>query len=112
MVCSEGLLYNPAKKACDFADRVTCAVWKTRLTIDSLKFHWSISLQIPISKQTYTITDCPLNGVAKLPHYEDCSKFYVCIDGRSSEYSCPNGSLYNPKNKRCDRPEKTKCFSA
>ncbi|KAJ6639636.1 putative chitinase 10 [Pseudolycoriella hygida] len=92
MVCSEGLLYNPVKKACDFAERVTCA--------------------LPIVKHSYTIIDCPLTGVTKVPHNDDCSKFYVCINGRSSEYTCAGGSLYNPKNQRCDRPEKTKCFNA
>lgn len=36
MVCSEGLLYNPAKKACDFAERVTCAVCHD--------IHWVLSI--------------------------------------------------------------------
>lgn len=115
MSCSEGLLYNPEKKACDFAERVTCAVWTCAQSdcwfLFFLNFYLLIS-QLPISKQTYTIADCPLTGAAKLPHNEDCSKFYVCVNGRSSEYNCAAGSLYNPKNKRCDRPEKTKCFNA
>lgn len=34
MICSEGLLYNPAKKACDFAERVTCAVWLSEVIGD------------------------------------------------------------------------------
>lgn len=68
-------------------------------------------LQLPISRQTYTVANCPLTGVEKLPHNENCSKFYLCINGISSEYTCAEGSLYNPKNKRCDRPEKTKCFT-
>lgn len=40
------------------------------------------------------------------PHPEDCSKFYICLNGiEPRQGNCDPGLVYNEDLQRCDEPE-------
>ncbi|KAI8494150.1 hypothetical protein Bbelb_279100 [Branchiostoma belcheri] len=43
------------------------------------------------------------------PDLEDCTKFYMCSNGISSSFSCPDGLLFDIKTLRCEWPEEATC---
>ncbi|CAH2084202.1 unnamed protein product [Euphydryas editha] len=45
-----------------------------------------------------------------LPHFKDCSKFYMCTHGREVEFNCPGGLLFDFPQQTCNWPRDTKCF--
>lgn len=40
---------------------------------------------------------------------EDCSKYYLCFQGRLLRFRCPWGFQWNDRSKKCDRPENANC---
>lgn len=40
---------------------------------------------------------CPKRGVVTYEHPKACDKYYLCIDGYSTEQMCPNGLLYGTR---------------
>ena len=36
------------------------------------------------------------------PDMEDCAKFYECVSGKPTPFSCSNGLVYNDQTKACD----------
>ncbi|XP_078670908.1 uncharacterized protein LOC144911026 [Branchiostoma floridae x Branchiostoma belcheri] len=46
------------------------------------------------------------------PDLEDCTKFYMCSNGISSSFSCPDGLLFDIKTLRCEWPEEATCATS
>lgn len=40
---------------------------------------------------------CPKRGIVSYEHPKACDKYYLCIDGYSTEQVCPNGLLYGTR---------------
>lgn len=53
---------------------------------------------------------CPdTEGLTHLPHPRDCSSYYLCLNGNSSQFSCKNGLLWNSLVNSCDHEENVVC---
>ncbi|XP_050672534.1 probable chitinase 10 isoform X2 [Leptidea sinapis] len=56
-----------------------------------------------------SMEDRPCSGVSFLAHSTDCSKYYLCINGRYSQLVCPQPLYWNQNH--CDWPERSPCKS-
>jgi len=54
---------------------------------------------------------CPRNhsNLIFIRDRDDCSKFFMCIDGELSERSCPSNLHFNPATNMCDLSANTEC---
>ncbi|XP_058054145.1 acidic mammalian chitinase [Anopheles bellator] len=53
---------------------------------------------------------CADGQVGFVPHPADCSKYYMCLDAHTSfEFSCPAGTLFDPKLNVCNWADKVNC---
>ena len=44
---------------------------------------------------------CPPGYVGHLPHVDDCSKFYLCLNGTAIEETCQSGYEFDPLLNTC-----------
>jgi hypothetical protein len=47
--------------------------------------------------------DCPPEGIAYLPD-QDCTKYFLCVNGTGISLTCPDGLFFNPTVHECDFP--------
>ena len=53
---------------------------------------------------------CPTTGSSYHPIIGNCTKYYLCNDGKYSEKECTNGLHFNFETVSCDTPKYAKCL--
>lgn len=69
-------------------------------------------LQPPTTAATTSTTaavPAECSGSGLFPSPESCQKYFVCSNGQSFEFSCPNGLLFDSVNQICNWPELVDC---
>ncbi|GIY90136.1 hypothetical protein CDAR_581411 [Caerostris darwini] len=97
--CQPGLHFNAKLNVCDYPDKAGCD---------------SEIIEKP-DKIPKIVVDgqCPKENsdtTVLLPH-KDCTKFYICNDGKPLVKSCLSGLHFNAKLNVCDYPDKAGCDS-
>ncbi|XP_070001333.1 chondroitin proteoglycan 2-like [Penaeus vannamei] len=112
--CPSTLVFNAAKKVCDWPENVQCT---------------SASDAECALTNVGTVTDDPVtegnNGdntedcnfvcpevEGMYSHPRDCSKFVTCAHSQPAILSCPSTLVFNAAKKVCDWPENVQCTSA
>ncbi|XP_055595390.1 peritrophin-44-like [Uranotaenia lowii] len=88
--CLGDLLFNRELRTCDLPENVECEVEG-----------------LPPSMYR-----CPATGLAFIPHLEDCSLYYICINGVQNETptACAPGLQFDIETSSCRRPEEATCI--
>ncbi|XP_042875684.1 uncharacterized protein LOC122255573 [Penaeus japonicus] len=113
--CPQNLLFNAAKKVCDWSDNVQCTCSSDAECVLTI---------------VETITDAPVTGSGVTDggndedcdfvcpevegiyaHPRDCSKFVSCANSKPSTSSCPQNLLFNAAKKVCDWSDNVQCTS-
>ncbi|EDW72614.1 uncharacterized protein Dwil_GK17094 [Drosophila willistoni] len=89
--CSNGLLYNPKIKSCDFQKNVNCTIEATQRNIQ------------PYSRRPPRRADitCPARGIHFIEHNRRRDAYYYCVNGRGVTLDCTPGLYYDPKIQEC-----------
>ncbi|KAH8307478.1 hypothetical protein KR044_013051, partial [Drosophila immigrans] len=82
--CQDGLQYNADTDRCDFAQNVDC-----------------------VDNECMRITD--VNDLLFLPSKTSCDKYFLCANGKPTNYTCAEGLLFSTKCNCCDYPSKSDC---
>ncbi|CAG0882598.1 unnamed protein product [Darwinula stevensoni] len=96
MPCPEGLAFSDALGACEWPDLVPSC--NAEGEIISLVFFYFLGFSCPAPVQP---------GVLEFfPNTNDCTRFWVCVEGRPRLLFCPEGTVYNPdpQVQTCDDP--------
>ncbi|GFY64134.1 putative chitinase 3 [Trichonephila inaurata madagascariensis] len=88
--CSKDLFYNPVKRACD--TEIKCGAEPI----------------LPTSRNLEVDCDCKHCIVGDS---EDCSKYYICLNGVAYEETCSKTLVFNPDTGTCDYEYRTTCSS-
>lgn len=125
--CPEGLHFNPHELACDFPETAGCVNSQTTATeAISTEVTYTESTigettvcdtEVPTEPETTVTTTtetpnnqkCPSTGIAFLPNFNDCNKYYECVNGAKFEFNCPPDLHFNPISLTCDWPELAGC---
>lgn len=54
-------------------------------------------------------SECPAGQNGLFPYMYDCRSFLNCFRGRTVIQQCGPGTVFNPDNLECDRPDKVNC---
>lgn len=120
MTCVAGLHFNTETGTCvwpDMANRVGCGsnansqLDRRCLEINNLSTYLSLTEKLSDGFQCpkdYPKADKNGQSVThpNFPHPEDCTKFYICLNGVEPRHgNCDAGLVYNEDLQRCDEPE-------
>ncbi|XP_037774841.1 probable chitinase 10 [Penaeus monodon] len=113
--CPPNLVFNAAKKVCDWPENVQCACSPDAECVLTI---------------VETVTDAPVTGSGNTDgdntddcnfacpevegmyaHPRDCSKFVSCANSQPSTTSCPPNLVFNAAKKVCDWSENVQCTS-
>ena len=88
MDCPAGLHFNPELLVCDWPENANCSP--------------TPSLRGSVSESSDESSDetVQCEDGEQFPH-EDCTKYYLCIDGQLVEQSCAWGLRYHAEDEKC-----------
>ncbi|XP_063231462.1 uncharacterized protein LOC134535956 isoform X2 [Bacillus rossius redtenbacheri] len=61
---------------------------------------------------TFSVSSCPEGlpaGRSVVPHFADCSRVFLCVDGREESSECPAGFLFSPDTGFCEESRLVNC---
>ncbi|XP_037904525.1 fibrillin-3-like [Hermetia illucens] len=88
-VCPKGLIFNTVLQQCDYPEFTEC-----------------VDNAVPLEDITCV---GKLTGVRYVNVENGCQSYYLCVNGKDVEKSCPKGMLYNSKLDVCDWPQNVQC---
>lgn len=113
--CPDGLNFNAQTLVCDWPESAKCGdipndPTKSPDDIRNATIPDGVSNATkPDSGHEYNRTcDC---DCCFLPNSNDCSKYFLCLDGYMHEGHCSRGLLFNPTIGNCDLAERVTCGS-
>ncbi|XP_060518594.1 peritrophin-1 [Cylas formicarius] len=84
--CPDGQSWDPEFVACNFSHEVNCG-----------------------SRPKEHYPNCPSEGVSYFPDLEDCSGFYICINGKTGHLTCPDQLSWSTDHEECLITENVDC---
>lgn len=112
--CPTGLHWSEVNNYCDHPDRAQCKVATGTSTHVSTTTSEEVTTDVTSEVTTnLPSVECPLvddpNVPVFLPHESDCTRYYVCDNGRLVQFTCPAGLFWNALETTCDIPNHSGC---
>ncbi|XP_001861005.2 probable chitinase 10 [Culex quinquefasciatus] len=108
--CPPGLHWSEVNNYCDHPDRAQCKVAAGGSTQAPTTSSEEVTSEVTTQHPS---VECPFGddqGVPVfLPHESDCTKYYVCDNGRPVQLTCPAGLFWNAIETTCDNPQQSGC---
>jgi hypothetical protein len=102
-VCPSGLYFDPKIEDCNFATDVDCEGDATAPPASTTMPPTSTaSTQSPIF-------ECPQEGIHTIPYNGNCTLYIRCIQGESTVYRCPDGTIFDTLKLVCEWEETAVC---
>ncbi|XP_076370157.1 uncharacterized protein LOC143256616 [Tachypleus tridentatus] len=104
--CPPRSWFNVMTRTCDTDDNIRCQNGGAEL-FDLSTFKSRKNRTLQNSETPFTCREKP-NGLYFLGE-QNCKVFYICSNGKTFSFMCPEGQIYNPKSESCEDTLQISC---